>query len=132
MKKWILLLFAVINLSAFSQSFNLSGTFSNHEGLVRCTIRVTDSTGKIHIVKEEVKYNYYNYDLEENLNYQLLFENKDIYKTITIIPKSIGKYTLNVDFALKDKIHCVLTHKKEKLYDIYLLTDKEFKEICAK
>lgn len=131
MKKWILLLFAVINLSAFSQKFNLSGHFYNHEGLVRCTIRVTDSLKNVYTIKEEVKYDYYNYDLEQNLNYQIMFENQGFYKTLTIIPKSKGEYSMSINFALKEKPHCVLIYKEKDLYDMFLLTDKEFRDICA-
>jgi hypothetical protein len=132
MKKWILLLFAVISLSAFSQDLNLSGYFRNHEGLVRCTVRITDSLGNITVLKEEVKYNYYNYDLKQDLNYQIMFENQEFYKTLTIIPKSTGEYSMSINFALKEKPHCVLLYKEQDLYDMFLLTDKEFRDICAK
>lgn len=135
--KFILISFLILGFSVFSQEsgdkFNISGTFVNAEHPVKVVLLETLPDGKIITHSEQKQTAGYRFELSQELNYQIRFEySPTLTKTITVIPRSSATYELNVNFDKKDKIHCILLYEDDDEYDMYLLTQDEYLELCKR
>ena len=87
---------------------------------------LTQDDGEVLLLDEQFGLRY-SYSLEQMKNYQIRFiYSPTLIKTISVIPESSGDYEMNVNFNLREKVHCVLLHEENSLYSWYLLTDQEY------
>ena len=128
MKKWILLLFAVINLSAFSQEkfiLDLSIIESNQNKIF------------IHSIDKDLNYqlidslnikNEYKLELDINNNYYLLFKSDTLYKKLYLIIEQPNCFECEakVKISYKEDYNIGIIYDYElKFYDVYYTIFKD-------
>lgn len=130
--KYLLLILTALSFNLYSQSnelFHIMGIYKNIEYPVKTQLIFIPDEGEALIIDQQfgLRYSYY---LEQKKNYQIRFiYSPNLIKTISIIPENGGDYVLNVDFNLREKIHCLLMFEENETYGMYLLTDKEQSDI---
>ena len=126
--KHLLFLSLFVSFSTLSQSnekFQISGAYKNIEYPVKTQLLLTQDDGEVMLLDQQFGLGY-SYSLEQNKNYEIRFTySPSLVKTITIIPRDVAHYELNVNFDLREKVHCVLIFEENESYGMYLLTDKE-------
>lgn len=132
--KYLLIILALISFNSFTQKedlFRISGVFKHIEHPVKTQLILTEDDGEIVVLDEQFGVRY-SYGLEHMKNYQIRFTySPSLVKTITIIPRDVAHYELNVDFDLREKVHCVLLFEDNARYGLYLLTDEQFEDITS-
>lgn len=127
--KHLPIILALLSFNLYSQTnekFQISGTFKNIEYPVKTQLLLTQDDGEVLLLDEQFGLRY-SYSLEQMKNYQIRFiYSPTLIKTISVIPESSGDYEMNVNFNLREKVHCVLLHEENSLYSWYLLTDQEY------
>lgn len=116
---------------AFGQNLTISGHFYNQSGPVNCKLLKVYEDGTTKTLQSFSRNYYYSFELAQDINYQLLFENNGVYHTVNFTPKSGGEYAMSIDYSKPEQQHIVLFYKGHGLYDVFHLTDKEFVDLCA-